>query len=53
MHHDGAESEAGLGEYGDAVDMAIKVPTLAGVIVALFVVAIVWAWRRTRRLDRD
>jgi hypothetical protein len=53
MHHDVAESEAGLGEYGDAVDMAIKVPTLSGVLVTLFVAALVWAWRKSRRLDRE
>jgi hypothetical protein len=53
MHDDWAESEVGLGEYGDAVDLAVKVPTLTGVIVALVIAALVWAWRKSRRPDRE
>lgn len=45
---DEADTTAALGGYGDAVDMAAKVPTLAGVICALAACTLVWAWRRLR-----
>ena len=42
------EAEAALGSYGDAVDMAVKVPTLSGVLVAFVLVSAAWAWRHLR-----
>jgi hypothetical protein len=35
-----------LRAYGDAVDMAVKAPTLLGIIVALVGITVIWAWRR-------
>ena len=43
-----ADSEAALRGYGDAVDMAAKVPTLSGFLVALAAGTFVWAWRQLR-----
>jgi len=48
MSHDEAGTDATLGAYGDAVDLAVKAPTLAGIIVALVSIALVWAWRHLR-----
>jgi hypothetical protein len=44
--------EAALRDYGDAVDLAVKVPTLTGVVVALVAASFVWAWQRLRRRRR-
>jgi hypothetical protein len=41
--------EIALGGYGDAVDLAVKVPTLPGIIVALISATVVFAWRQLRR----
>jgi hypothetical protein len=49
MNQGEAEKDAALGSYGDAVDMAAKVPTLAGVVVALAAVTMIWVWRKLRR----
>jgi hypothetical protein len=49
MDQNDADSEVALRGYGDAVDLAVRAPTLAGVIVALFVVSVWWAWRHVRR----
>jgi hypothetical protein len=38
--------QATLGGHGDAVDMAAKVPTLSGFLVALAAGAFVWIWHR-------
>jgi hypothetical protein len=38
-----------LRAYGDAVDMAVKAPTLLGIIVALVGITVIWAWRRFQR----
>jgi hypothetical protein len=38
-----------LGSYGDAVDMAVKVPTLTGVLIALAAATLVWSWRTLRQ----
>jgi hypothetical protein len=50
---DEADTNAALGGYGDAVDVAVKVPTLTGAIVALAAGTLVWAWRwlRSRRAN--
>jgi hypothetical protein len=42
------QDELALGSYGDAVDMAVKVPTLTGFLVALAAATFVWAWRQLR-----
>jgi hypothetical protein len=47
-----ADTNAVLGGYGDAVDMAAKAPTLTGVLVALVAGSFVWAWQRLRRRSR-
>jgi hypothetical protein len=44
-----AESDADLGGYGDAVDMAVKVPTLSGFVVALVAGTLIWAWHQFRQ----
>jgi hypothetical protein len=49
---DEVDTEAALGSYGDAVDMAAKIPTLGGVALALVVGGFVWAWQRLRRHRR-
>jgi uncharacterized membrane-anchored protein len=49
MDQNEADSEAALRGYGDAVDLAVKAPTLFGVIVGLVVVSVWWAWRHLRR----
>jgi hypothetical protein len=46
------DTNAALGGYGDAVDMAAKVPTLTGVLVALAAASFVWAWQKLRRRRR-
>jgi hypothetical protein len=38
--------QAALGGYGDAVDMAAKVPTLSGFLVALAAGTFLWLWLR-------
>jgi hypothetical protein len=43
---------AALGGYGDALDMAGKVPTLTGVLVALAAAGLVWMWQRLSRRRR-
>jgi hypothetical protein len=43
---DSADSE--LAAFGQAVDVAVHVPTLSGVIAAGAVAAIVWIWRQLR-----
>jgi hypothetical protein len=40
---------ANLGAYGDVLDMAVKVPTVSGVLVALAVGTFVWVWNQFRR----
>ena len=49
MEQNDADSEVALRGYGDAVDLAVRAPTLAGVIVALLVVSVWWACRHVRR----
>jgi hypothetical protein len=49
MNQDDADTEAALGAYGDAVEMAVRVPTLTGVLFALVTITVVWAWRHARR----
>jgi hypothetical protein len=38
--------QADLPSYGDAVDMAAKVPTLSGFLVARAAGTFVWLWHR-------
>jgi hypothetical protein len=40
------EDDEGLSAYGDAFDVAARVPTLTGVAIALIAAGIVWVWRR-------
>ena len=37
-----------LAAYGQAVDVAVHVPTLSGALAAGTVAAIVWIWRQLR-----
>ena len=46
---DQAADDAALAGYGDAVDTAVRVPTLAGAAAALLLAAIVTLWRVLRR----
>jgi hypothetical protein len=41
--------DAAVAAYADAVDMAVRVPKLAGVVAGLVIAAIVTAWRFLRR----
>jgi hypothetical protein len=43
---DSGDSE--LAAYGQAVDVAVHVPTLSGALAAGTVAAIVWIWRQLR-----
>jgi hypothetical protein len=43
---DSGDSE--LAAYGQAVDVAVHVPTLSGAIAAGAVAAVVWIWRQLR-----
>jgi hypothetical protein len=47
--NDEAAIRARLGAYGDVVDMAVKVPTLSGVLVALAAGTFVWLWHHFGR----
>jgi hypothetical protein len=47
--NDEAATRARLGAYGDVVDMAVKVPTLSGVLVALAAGTFVWVWHHIGR----
>jgi hypothetical protein len=44
-----ASDEEGVAVYGQAVDVAVHVPTLSGALVAGLVAAAVWTWRQLRR----
>jgi hypothetical protein len=50
--HDADDNE-GLSAYGDAVDLAARVPTLMGALVAGIAAGLVyawrWAWRKRQR----
>jgi len=41
--------EEDLAVYGQAVDVAVHVPTLSGALVAGLVAGAVWMWRQLRR----
>jgi hypothetical protein len=47
--HNEADSPTRFGAYGDVVDMAVKVPTLSGFLVAVAVGTFIWATHRLRR----
>jgi len=51
--NDEAATRARLGAYGDVVDMAVKVPTLSGVQVALAAGTLVWMWDHFQRRQTD
>lgn len=38
-----------LAAYGQAVDVAVHVPTLSGAIAVSAVAAVLWIWRQVRR----
>jgi hypothetical protein len=44
-----ASNEEDLAVYGQAVDVAVHVPTLSGALVAGLVAGAVWTWRQLRR----
>jgi hypothetical protein len=44
-----APDEEELAVYGQAVDVAVHVPTLSGALVAGLVAGAVWTWRQLRR----
>jgi hypothetical protein len=44
-----ASDEEGVAVYGQAVDVAVHVPTLSGALVAGLVAAAVWTWRQLHR----
>jgi hypothetical protein len=44
-----APDEEELAVYGQAVDVAVHVPTLSGALVAGVVAGAVWMWRQLRR----
>jgi CRISPR/Cas system-associated exonuclease Cas4 (RecB family) len=46
---DEADSNVALAGYGSALDMAVKVPTLSGALVALAAGTFVWVWLQLRR----
>jgi hypothetical protein len=46
---DAAPDEEDLAVFGQAVDVAVHVPTLSGALVAGLVAGAVWTWRQLRR----
>ncbi|HZA76749.1 MAG TPA: hypothetical protein VE623_10220 [Acidimicrobiales bacterium] len=48
-HDPDASDDMELAGYGQAVDVAVHVPTLSGAVVCAVVAAVVWVWRQVRR----
>jgi hypothetical protein len=46
---DDVDDEAALAGFGDALDLAARVPTLTGAVLALIGAGLVWGWQRLRR----